>query len=433
MRLPVLRQDQPLPDTVLREAARRAGEQIFALLLAEETWVHRRVETIHMLSTQVLRRSVSVDFTIPGGARRSLRVGESTQNLVPLATLAKRPLRNFDLRDESGGSVPVLGRDHNGPLAHSVLVKVVNRPLRQVGREAPSDELIADLEQVVFGSPEEADRVIASMRRAEKEGDQERQAILADDATVFLLADLADNYLLVGLCDDVSRRRVLKFSYEEAFETAKPDVLERLGWRPLLVGLDAPGASRGASYHAEVVIPEELRLEASFLYDDETGRTFADDGNADRAALYAARVPLGARTKLLFGLKAERTSFPIIGAAIAWINAFLLLAGVLVGDLDPERADSAVAVLLAASAVFAGAIARSGEHRVVQVFFAGPRLLLVVASLSALVAGGALAYGLSSSAICTIWWVAAVVCLVVASMLTVTALIASPISPEEQR
>lgn len=374
-----------------------------------------------------------MDFTIPSGSRRSLKAGDSAQTLVPLATLAKRPLRNFDLRDESGASVPVLGRDHNGRLAHSALLKVVRRPLSGIGRDAPSDQLIADLEQVVFGAPEEADRVITSMRQAAEEGDRERQVILADDATVFLLADLADNYLLVGLCDDVAKRRVLKFSYEEAFETAKPDVLERLGWRPLLVGLDAPGASRGASYHAEVVIPEELRFEACFLYDDETGRTFADDGSADRAALYAARVPLGARTKLLFGLKAERTSFPIVGATIAWINALLLLAGVLVGDLDPERADSAVAVLLAASAVFAGAIARSGEHRVVQVFFAGPRLLLAVAALSALAAGGALAYGLSSSAICTIWWVTAVICLTVALMLTATALIASPISPEEQR
>src|SRR4051794_17742455 len=123
MRLPIVRHDQLLPDAALREAATRAGEQIFGLLLAEETWVHRRVETIHMLSTQVLRRSVSVDFTIPGGSRRSLKVRDSGQTLVPLATLAKRPLRNFDLRDESGASVPVLSRDHNGPLAHSALMK----------------------------------------------------------------------------------------------------------------------------------------------------------------------------------------------------------------------------------------------------------------------------------------------------------------------
>ena len=160
MRLSIPRQDQPLPDAVLREAAKRAGEQIFGLLLAEESWVHRRVETIHMLSTQVLRRSVSVDFTIPIGVRRSLRVGDSTQTLVPLATLAKRPLRNFDLRDESGASVPVLGRDHNGPLAHSVLMKVVSRPLGRAGRDALSDQLVADLEQVVFGAPEEADLFI---------------------------------------------------------------------------------------------------------------------------------------------------------------------------------------------------------------------------------------------------------------------------------
>jgi hypothetical protein len=386
-----------------------------------------------MLSTQSLRRSVSVDFTVPSGIRRSLEVRESGQALVPLASLAKRPLRNFDLRDESGASVPVLGRDHNGPLAHSVLGRSVRRPLSEIGRDTLSDQLSADLERVALGDPDEADRVIASMRRAAQGGDLERQAILEDDASVFLLAGLADSYLLVALCDDIGKRRVLKFSYEEGFEAATPGFLERLGWYPLLITLEVPGASRGASYHAEVVIPEELRIEDCFLYDEDTGETFADDENVDRAALHAALVPPGARTKLLFGLKAERTSFPLLGCVIAWINAILLFVGVLAGDLDPDRADSAVAVLLAASAVFAGAIARSGEHRIVQAFFAGPRLLLVVTAVSALAAGGALAFGLSSTAVCTIWWIAAVTCLAMALMLTATAAAASPISPGEKK
>ena len=395
--------------------------------------MHRRVETIDMLSTQFLRRSVSIDFTVPEGFREPLAISQG-QTLVPLATLQKRPLRNFDLRDEGGAAVPVFGRAHNGPLAHGALLGVAGRALSEAGLREPSQDLSRNLQRVAIGDASEAEQAIARMvSLAEGGGDRENEVVLSDDAALFLLADLADNYVLVALCGDVSVRRILKFSYEEPLETAKPGILERLGWRPLLVSVDTPGVSRGASYHAEVVVPEELRFEACFLYDQDTEEVYAEDENADRAALHAARVPLGARTALLFGLRAERTSFPVTSWVIAWASGLLLLGGVVLGDLDPERADSAVTVLLAASAVFAGVIARSGEHRMVQALFAGPRLLLAITALSALCAAGSLAFGLSSRTVDTIWWVTAAISLIVAMMLTITLAVARPIAPGERQ
>lgn len=431
MKFWVPNKDRPRPpEAVYAEATKEAGRHIFGLLLAEESWIHRRVETIDMLSTQFLRRSVSVDFTLPEGAVEALAIGRSGQTLVPLATLAKRPLRNFDLRDEGGAAVPVLGRDHNGSLAESTLVGVARRALDDAGGGEPSQGLIENLRQVAIGDAGDAERAIADIVRAARAGNsREHQVVLEDDAALFMLADLAGNYVLVALCDDVSKRRVLKFSYEEPLEIAGPGVLEWLGWRPLLVEMEVPGVSRTASYHAEVVIPEELRFEACLLYDMDTDEVYAEDEEADRAALHAARIPLGARTALLFGLRAERAGFPVMGCVIAWITGLLLLGGVVVGDLDPDRADSAASVLLAASAVFAGVVARSGEHRFVQALFAGPRLLLVTTAVSALCAAGALAYGLSSCAVDIIWSAAAGISLVVAMMLTVTFFAARPIAP----
>jgi len=405
---------------------------MWGLLLTEETWIHRRVETVDMLSTQFLRRSISVDFTLPERARADLAVGGTGQTLVPLSTLAKRPLRNFDLRDEGGMAVPVLGRGHNGPLAHSTLTGVARHALEEAGLGSASDRLKTDLQQIAAGSPDEADHAISCMVEAAKGGNQECRVVLDDDAALFLLADLADNYLLVAICGDVTSRRVLKFSYEEPLDSVEPGIIERLGWRPLLVGLEVPSASRAASYHAEVVVPEELRFDACFLYDEETDEVYAEDQDADRAALHAVQVPLGARTFLLFGLQAERASFPVVGCLVAWITGLLLLGGAVVGDLDPGRADSAVAVLLAASAVFVGVIARSGEHRMVQALFAGPRLLLAVTAVSALVAGASLAYNMPSSTVCSIWLVAAVVSLTVAVSLTITAVVARPIALGER-
>lgn len=427
-------EEHELPDAIFHAAAKDAGEQVFGLLLAEETWIHRRVETIDMLSTQFLRRSISVDFTLPEGARSTLALPTIKQSLVPISTLAKRPLRNFDLRDETGKAVPVLGRDHNGPLAHSVLLAVVGRALSDAGLGRPSRRLIDDLQRIAVGDVAEADRTIRRIVELADTGqDSESRVILNDDATLFLLADLADNYVLVALCDDVEARRILKFSYEEPLETSKPNIVERLGWQPQLVELDAPGASRAASYHAEIVVPEELRFEACFLYDKESDEVYAEDNEADRAALHAARVPLGARTALLFALRAERTSFPVVGCAVAWITSGLLLGGVLAGELSQRQADPAVSVLLAASAVFAGVIARSGEHRMVQNLFAGPRLLLALTALSALLAAGALAYGVSSTAVDTIWTVAAAISLAAAVMLTGTLVAARPIALGERQ
>jgi hypothetical protein len=51
-------------------------------------------------TSQPVRRSVSVDLTVPVMPGRMLQLGPDGHSLVPLATLAKRPLRNFSLRDE---------------------------------------------------------------------------------------------------------------------------------------------------------------------------------------------------------------------------------------------------------------------------------------------------------------------------------------------
>lgn len=382
-----------------------------------------------MLSTQFLRRSVSVDFTVPSGIANALAVAGTGQSIVPLATLAKRPLRNFDLRDEAGAAVPVLGRDHNGPLAHDALLAATSRALGLAGLGKPSPNLAAQLHAVATGNPHLAQECVAELLSAAEEGDAERRALLEDDAALFLLADLADNYILAALCESIDKRRVLKLSFEEPLTTAKPSLLERLGWRPLVIELDAPGASRTASYHAEIVVPDELRFDTCFLYDTDSGEVHAADNEADRAAVHAASVPPGTRTALLFDLRAERVGSPVVGAIVAWTTSLLLVAGVLVGDFDPTQADPAVSVLLAASAVFAGAVARSGEHRFVQALFAGPRLLLLVSALSALAAAAALAYGLPSSAVDTIWIVAAALSLAVAVALTITLVVARPIVP----
>ena len=96
-----------------------AGVACTSLIADPARWINRRVETIELLSREETRRRVSIDFTLTKEQLAALDIGDGVA--VPIAVLTKEPRRNFDLRDEAGRAVPVLGRDQNGDLAHIAL------------------------------------------------------------------------------------------------------------------------------------------------------------------------------------------------------------------------------------------------------------------------------------------------------------------------
>ena len=65
-------------------------------------WVHRRVEVVEFVTDEVMRRRVSIDFTVP--ERLPVVAGRT---VVPLALMRKRPMTAFDLRDEDGRPLSV--------------------------------------------------------------------------------------------------------------------------------------------------------------------------------------------------------------------------------------------------------------------------------------------------------------------------------------
>jgi hypothetical protein len=106
----------------LDEDSRRLLALATLIHLHEETaWMHRRVETVELLDASHVRRRVSVDFSIPETNFIEGMVRARFVNYLPLALLQKRPLVNFDVRDESGQSVPVLSKAENAELAYRML------------------------------------------------------------------------------------------------------------------------------------------------------------------------------------------------------------------------------------------------------------------------------------------------------------------------
>ena len=86
------------------------------------------------------------------------------------------------------------------------------------------------------------------------------------------------------------------------------------------------------------------------------------------------------------------------------MTALLLLIGAAVGDLGSPTAGSSVALLLAGSVLFATAVARSGEHRLVRGIFAGPRWLLSIVAVAALAAAASVAFGAEDGVRDVIWY-----------------------------
>ena len=259
------------------------------------------------------------------------------------------------------------------------------------------------------------DEARAAMAQLRRRADHVAQiaTILADETSGYFLATFAESYMLIALTDEPHGRRILKYAYEEHLRlgggASRPRRLaRRLGWSPFVVDVAVPTAAHAASYHAEVIVPEELRLDA-WIVDTRTDELLSTDIEraVDRASLHAPRVALDAEPLLVTAISPERADLPTLAFATSTVTTLLLLIGATLGDLGSPTAGSAVALLLAGSVLFATTVARSGEHRLVRAIFAGPRWLLSVVAVAALAAAASVAFGADDGVRDVIWYAAA--------------------------
>jgi hypothetical protein len=401
------------------DAAHGIGLALLPLLLSPRYWVHRRVETIGVLSDEQVRRSVSVDFTVPHLVRDLLRLPPepyetSDQALfaVPIAIIGKGKLRNFDLRRD-GKALPMFSREQNSLAAAAVLTWVVQTALDDAGIEDEMEDWLPELfHEVVHGDPDESlDRLDEIVTKAEA-GNRQAEVISDSDDAAFLLTRLATGYLLIAMVDDISNRAIVKFAYDEHHGLIQPSGIserfkEAVGTDALLMEIATPSATFTNSYHCDVVVPEELRVEFAFLFDgmgtDGSGGLVDSEFDVDRASLYTSGLPLQANPNVFLAIRSERQGFPGIAAFVAVVSTLVLAAGASVGRLDPTFASAPIAVIFSLSAIYAGWIVRSGEHRLVRAQFFWPRLMLIGVAVCSLVASASLAFGARDCVARVIW------------------------------
>jgi hypothetical protein len=394
---------QPWPGEVLEERAGEIAAGFAALVTRQAAWRHRRVETITVLSHEQVRRHVSVDFTVPGEHREDVRLSD-TEWVVPLALLAKRPLVHFDLRSEDESAVPLLRSDEAQLISRELLYLALDLD----AEGADTVEAAPLIEWILAAGAGESEAIDAAVAELEEQlGPLPGFAALA--------SHLASGFLLCAVLNDVTKRRVIKFAYDEPL--ARPG-----RWAHFY---DAPGCTEAASYHAEVDVPDELRARTTEMIDDFTGAVLATGPrDADRPAIhYVANAGARVNPGLSVSYGTERGRFLVPAALVAWVISLGLALPWLFADLGSLATSGgpAIAVLLSSSALFSGLVLRSGEHPLVRLVLAPYRLCLAAATVAAVVAGGALAFRASSEMLEITWGVGALVAILAASILTVEA------------
>lgn len=406
-----------------------AGIACTGLIADPARWINRRVETIELLSHEETRRRVSIDFTLSDQQLDDLSIGEGIA--VPISVLTKEARRNFDLRDESGRAVPVLGKQQNGELAHVALMSGAVNALPSDLTPDVFELLAADLRQIVFAPPTAAADALGVFIGSAEAGDRWRTAIWEDDTCRLLLTALWSNYALFAvLAPGGPNRRILKYSYGEDFDLgrASEGIRERLAPRELARRarrpdrarfiVECPGAWRAASFHVEIAVPEEVRFDSAVLYDFEADEQISDaDSDVNRASLYAFRaIAADSDVAAYVEVAPERTGRTFQAATTSVIIATLLWLGVGSG-LDVTNPGPAVSILLAGAALFSGVAAVQG-HALVKKVFAGPRHWLLLATTAALAGSATLAMEIPDQHPVSFWRYAAIAATVAAARLT---------------
>ncbi|HET6954537.1 MAG TPA: hypothetical protein VFI47_29505, partial [Acidimicrobiales bacterium] len=401
-----------------------AGLALVRMLIAHPDWVHRRVDTLEYRDDTTFRRRQSVHFTVPAAAPR-IRVSEARFRLVPLTTLCKETLVNFDCRDESGTALPVLTREHQGLL--------VLRGMTAWAEDIAGGRLAADVadEMAACLTGDEVER--AGARAAFAAGGGQRDLLRADAFFSLLLERLTDQFVLVTMVDDPpGTQRIVKFAYEELCELATEPwpraPLAALCWIPRQAATAAESLFSAESYHFEADLPAGVDVPVASLWvgpgPDDLACVDVDPGDHLRIALRSPGYDRGV-AEVRWSLRPARRGW----LRAAWFATTVAAVSLAVGAwrLDTITADSssgtrtelAAAVILAVVGALGGLVARIEEHPLVTHILAWPRRLAAVAAMLPLVAASSLVVGPAGAARHGLWISSAVVAGLIAAAFTV--------------
>ncbi|HZA77659.1 MAG TPA: hypothetical protein VE623_14850 [Acidimicrobiales bacterium] len=407
-----------------------AGLETMRLLLAQPDWVHRRVDALEYRDSTTFRRRQSVHFTVPETAPE-LAIGQTTARLIPLTTLRKETLVNFDCRDESGTALPVLTRGQQGLLMVRAMTGWAEGMLG-----APLDrDVAADIEALLSagsgGDDDARDHIRNRLRTAT---DGQRAVLRADGLFPLMLDQFTDQFVLATLVHDPpGTQRIVKFSYEELGDLAPEPwpraPLAALCWIPRHAASAAESLFSAESYHFEGDMPAGIDVPVASLWvgatEDDMACVDLDTGGHLRIALRAAGFERGV-AEVRWSLRPARRGWLRTAWIATSLSALTLAVGawridtITAGTPDAAtRTQLAAAVILTLIGTLGGLVARIEEHPLVSRLLEWPRRLAGVAALLPFLAAGTLVVGPAGTSRRVLWALLAAMGVAIAGIFTV--------------
>ena len=369
------------------------GLGVRALLAYESSWVHRRVETFQFVDERTVRRQMSVDFKLPERNRIVDALFEMEGPFVPLTTLHKQPLGHLNVWADDGRPLPVLTSSENARLAGACLVAIGRgrvRRRRPGGRSDITPAVAEGLRQVAALPLDDARYLLGCMAT---HGDEKRSfqmktwmdhcwddwrpsedlralvaaldlhrevldAALESPMLLTLLTEFATQFILAVAVDpeDVGRRQVIKFAYDEStayggtiqpFALRARRVVESLSYMPAQYNFTGLAIGKSASHHVEVVAPSQMEIMKVTLLGEAGSWDYSalveSTAVGERAHVNLAGAPRSASGTVTVAFRVER---PGLLRAAPLLAALVLLALILLSHYAATVQNDAAAALL---------------------------------------------------------------------------------------
>jgi hypothetical protein len=358
-----------------------------------------------------MRRSSSVDFTLPHWAPKHLGVDRSkrTKIAVPLTLLRKGMLAHFNLSDEGSDAIPLLSGTQVGALAEMALLATAELALN----DAVPPSIACDIQRLAWdrrAGEDEArrrrpsdtfDRLFSTGQPAA----QSRSALREHPIFMPLAKDFDDNFIAAVLLTITGGdRRVIHFAYDEMI--GERNLYQRRITQELFkgslsrrVGVLASAAGDAASFHMEAEAPEGLRISSRVTLTqsrDDIPREAIDPrvekvGSYRRSHIHCSDLEANDRLAVVLRV-GPRSSTIIRGAAF---TSFLTLLAVIavriqLHDIHKRGAAGTAGALLVIPTILSVWVARSQEHPTTTHLLWPVRIVAAAPAVFGLAAAGVL-------------------------------------------